>query len=151
MSGNDWSDEKFQRLCVLWDEGHSTSEIGRRLGVSKNAVVGKAHREGLPARPSPIKRAGSGPHGAAAARSRLPRAPKTTLPLVGAVPALPPTLSPPIRLLTGGSCCWPIGHPGTKAFRFCEDPSEVGKPYCLAHCKIAFVRVRDLREARIVL
>ena len=42
------------RLIELWDEGHSTEEIGRRLGVTKNAVVGAAHRMDLPARPSPI-------------------------------------------------------------------------------------------------
>ncbi|MGH6973165.1 MAG: GcrA family cell cycle regulator, partial [Stellaceae bacterium] len=37
-----WSAELVQNLARLWDEGHSTAEIGRRLGVSKNAVVGKA-------------------------------------------------------------------------------------------------------------
>ncbi|MBN8899967.1 MAG: GcrA cell cycle regulator, partial [Rhodospirillales bacterium] len=50
----DWSDETIARLRDLWAEGHSTAEIGRRLGVSKNAVVGKAHRLDLPARPSPV-------------------------------------------------------------------------------------------------
>jgi GcrA cell cycle regulator len=50
-----WTDERIQELTRLWQEGHSASEIGRRLGVSKNAVVGKAHRLKLPSRPSPIK------------------------------------------------------------------------------------------------
>lgn len=53
---SDWSDVLIQRLRVLWDEGLSTAEIGRRLGVTKCAVVGKAHRLDLPARPSPIRR-----------------------------------------------------------------------------------------------
>ena len=44
----EWADETIIRLRELWDEGHSTAEIGRRLGVSKNAVVGKAHRLDLP-------------------------------------------------------------------------------------------------------
>jgi GcrA cell cycle regulator len=52
----DWSAEAIETLRVLWSEGHSTAEIGRRMGVSKNAVVGKAHRLNLPARPSPIRR-----------------------------------------------------------------------------------------------
>ena len=56
----DWTDETIVRLRSLWDEGHSTAEIGRRLGVTKNAVVGKAHRLNLPARPSPIRRASGG-------------------------------------------------------------------------------------------
>lgn len=42
-------------LSKLWHEGISTAEIGRRLKISKNAVIGKAHRWGLPARPSPIR------------------------------------------------------------------------------------------------
>ena len=39
----DWSDDTIIRLRTLWDEGHSTAEIGRRMGVTKNAIVGKAH------------------------------------------------------------------------------------------------------------
>ena len=52
----DWTAEAIERLKALWAEGHSTAEIGRRMGISKNAVVGKAHRLNLPARPSPIRR-----------------------------------------------------------------------------------------------
>src|SRR5579864_9460091 len=74
----EWAEETIVRLRALWDEGHSTAEIGRRLGVSKNAVVGKAHRLDLPARPSPIRRDGSG--GAAPRRSAPRRAAGPTLP-----------------------------------------------------------------------
>lgn len=52
----EWSDDIIGQLRRLWAEGHSTAEIGRRLGVTKNAIVGKAHRLDLPARPSPIRR-----------------------------------------------------------------------------------------------
>jgi GcrA cell cycle regulator len=52
----EWNDEIISQLRALWAEGHSTAEIGRRLGVTKNAIVGKAHRLDLPARPSPIRR-----------------------------------------------------------------------------------------------
>ena len=51
-----WTDEDIERLKKLWSEGHSTAEIGRLIGKSKNAVVGKAHRLSLAARPSPIKK-----------------------------------------------------------------------------------------------
>ena len=54
----DWSAVAIVRLQLLWAEGHSTTEIGRRMDVSKNAIVGKAHRLNLPARPSPIRRDG---------------------------------------------------------------------------------------------
>ena len=36
----EWSSEIIDRLCILWSEGHTTAEIGRRLHISKNAVVG---------------------------------------------------------------------------------------------------------------
>ncbi|MGB0843778.1 MAG: GcrA family cell cycle regulator, partial [Alphaproteobacteria bacterium] len=51
-----WTEERISALRQLWSDGLSAAEIGRRLDVSKNAVIGKAHRLGLPSRPSPIKR-----------------------------------------------------------------------------------------------
>ena len=53
-----WNEDRVGALRRLWDEGHATAEIGRRLRVSKNAVVGKAHRLDVPARPDPIGRRG---------------------------------------------------------------------------------------------
>ena len=52
----EWNEKSIAKLRALWAEGLSTAEIGRRMGVSKNAVVGKAHRLNLPSRPSPIRR-----------------------------------------------------------------------------------------------
>ena len=52
----EWTEEAIAKLRTLWAEGLSTAEIGRRLNISKNAVVGKAHRLNLPPRPSPIRR-----------------------------------------------------------------------------------------------
>lgn len=49
----DWSREALEKLEKFWLEGVPTAQIGIRLGVSKNAVVGKAHRRGLPPRPNP--------------------------------------------------------------------------------------------------
>jgi GcrA cell cycle regulator len=42
-----WTPERIELLKLLWEEGVTTAEIGRRIGVSKNAVVGKVHRIGL--------------------------------------------------------------------------------------------------------
>ena len=64
----DWTTEAIDRLRALWAEGHSTAEIGRRMGISKNAVVGKAHRLQLSARPSPIRRDAQAPRPAPAGR-----------------------------------------------------------------------------------
>lgn len=56
MAEFDWTDEAIKKLTTLWEEGHSTAEIGRRMSCSKDAVVSKAHRLDLPGRPSPIKK-----------------------------------------------------------------------------------------------
>jgi GcrA cell cycle regulator len=52
----EWTEEVIARLQELWRQGLSTAEIGRQLSITKNAVVGKAHRLGLPPRPSPIRK-----------------------------------------------------------------------------------------------
>jgi hypothetical protein len=51
-----WPEERIARLRALHAEGVSFAEIGRRLGVSKNAVGSKADRLDLPGRPSPVRR-----------------------------------------------------------------------------------------------
>ena len=42
-----WTAERIEQLTRLWEEGVTTAEIGRRIGVTKNAVIGKVHRIGL--------------------------------------------------------------------------------------------------------
>ena len=54
-----WNDELDARLTSDWDAGFSTAEIGRRMGISKNSVIGRAHRLQLPSRGSPINLAAS--------------------------------------------------------------------------------------------
>lgn len=157
----DWTAEAIERLKALWAEGHSTAEIGRRMGISKNAVVGKAHRLNLPARPSPIRR------DAVPRPAPVPRAPR---PMPAARIAPPPMLRPspviapapapvaaapvlrafptaPARPRLGSrTCCWPIGEPGTSGFRFCGGEPMAGKPYCTEHAALAYVKPRDRRE-----
>jgi GcrA cell cycle regulator len=51
-----WTDERIERLKSMWTEGATASQIAEELGgVSRNAVIGKAHRLGLESRPSPVK------------------------------------------------------------------------------------------------
>ncbi|MFL6844321.1 MAG: GcrA family cell cycle regulator [Allosphingosinicella sp.] len=51
-----WTDERIDRLKSLWTQGMTASQIADELGgVSRNAVIGKAHRLGLQSRPSPVK------------------------------------------------------------------------------------------------
>ena len=194
----DWTDAVILNLRALWDEGLSTAEIGRRLGVTKNAVVGKAHRLELPARPSPIRRGAVavvaprraiGPtlpsmelveatlptderfadHAvvsvvpATSEASAQLQAPSLPMAEVGqparvaaaplekplaqglrSVPVLRPAASP--RRMRVVACCWPIGEPGTRSFRFCDAESLAGKPYCESHAQLAYVKVRERRD-----
>ena len=203
-----WDEETIRHLRGLWTQGLSTAEIGRRLGVTKNAIVGKAHRLDLDARPSPIRRDAAKPAtdrppsfprmagptlpplASAGAQSTAPLAiaalsiaalsvappstvqPSTVQPSTAqpsnvqplhAAPVMAVRPATPIRAVTPAprpvmpsapiqtrrsapSCCWPIGEPGTKAFRFCDDTSVPGKPYCDEHAKLAYVRIRDRKE-----
>lgn len=51
-----WTDERIEHLKKMWHEGATASQIADELGgVSRNAVIGKAHRLGLEQRPSPVK------------------------------------------------------------------------------------------------
>ncbi len=51
-----WTDERIEKLTKMWESGATASQIADELGsVSRNAVIGKAHRLGLKARPSPVK------------------------------------------------------------------------------------------------
>ena len=53
-----WNDARIEMLKVMWGQGHPASEISDALGdgISRNAVIGKAHRMGLSGRASPIKK-----------------------------------------------------------------------------------------------
>jgi len=148
----DWTEETIARLRVFWRDGHSTAEIGRRMDISKNAVVGKVHRLRLPPRPSPIRRDGSAtPRQQATPRVRGPSLPP--LPSVAAAGPVPATRPPPVppppvvpRPLVMASCpparqpcCWPIGEPGTPGFRFCDAGAMPRKPYCAEHAGQAYV------------
>ncbi len=115
----EWTTVRVSTLIAFWKKGLSTSEIGRRLRVTKNAVVGKAHRLGLDKRRPPID-------------SKPEEAEVIKLDMLGA-----------------GMCSWPEGEPGTAAFRFCGRPAVAGKPYCAEHCARAYVKgTRDRKVTR---
>jgi GcrA cell cycle regulator len=167
----DWNEETIGCLRQFWQDGHSTAEIGRRMGITKNAVVGKAHRLMLAPRPSPIRRdlpEGHVPRRSVPRRATGPTLPAPNLPPVAAsVPPAalrapispPPKHMPPQQALVQlravpipraaprvSTCCWPIGDPGTASFRFCDDGAMAGKPYCAQHAALAYVKVRDRRD-----
>jgi GcrA cell cycle regulator len=146
-----WTPTNLNRLRELWADGYSTEAIGKSLGTTKNAIVGKAHRLDLPGRESPIIRRGE-PRGVGRRGPRAPLPPgAATLPALASVQAAPtprpaaqappPPAPPPARSGRVVTCAWPIGEPGTRGpngFRFCDAASEPGKPYCADHCRKAY-------------
>ena len=74
-----WTEERIDRLKAMWSKGATASQIADELGgVSRNAVIGKAHRLGLDSRPSPVKPGEEKEKPAAAAAA--PAAPKAAAP-----------------------------------------------------------------------
>jgi GcrA cell cycle regulator len=76
-----WTDERIERLKKMWSDGATASQIADELGgVSRNAVIGKAHRLGLDARPSPVKPGEEKEKKAAPAAASAKAAPKAEAP-----------------------------------------------------------------------
>lgn len=88
-----WTEERIETLKKMWDSGMTATQIAEELGgVSRNAVIGKAHRLGLPARPSPVKpnepKADTAPKPAPVAAAPAP-SPQASAPAAPATPAAP--------------------------------------------------------------
>ena len=113
-----WTDERIEKLTKMWEGGATASQIAEELGgVSRNAVIGKAHRLGLKARPSPVKanekdaapapapRAAKAPPRPAPAPAPRPAptaaAPARPAPVASAAPASPPS-EPGPRIVSVG-------------------------------------------------
>lgn len=130
-----WTDDRIKRLKELWEKGLSASQIAKDLGegVTRNAVIGKAHRMGLSSRPSPVKTE-------TAAKPRKPAPVKAEKKQVKKVVTL--------LDLTERMCKWPIGHPGDDDFQFCGKPSAPGLPYCKDHCEMAYQAQTSRRDRR---
>lgn len=89
-----WTDERIAKLTKMWEGGSTASQIAEELGgVSRNAVIGKAHRLGLKARPSPVK-SNDKAQAAAAPAAPKPAKPAPETPRA-AQPAPRPAAPPP--------------------------------------------------------
>jgi GcrA cell cycle regulator len=91
-----WTDERIERLKKMWHDGATASQIADELGgVSRNAVIGKAHRLGLEQRPSPVKPGEEKEKKAAAPAATAPKtAPKAEAARPAAVASTTPSAAP---------------------------------------------------------
>jgi GcrA cell cycle regulator len=159
-----WTDERVSLLRQLWGEGKTAAEIAKTLGgVTRNAVIGKAHRLKLSGRISPAQQNGAlGSAMPSSAAPRLPTAQKLPKPILKTpvreqslkpdqavkaraayVPPLPAEMFEPgqgIKLteLRERTCRWPQGDPKDDNFRFCGKETVEGLPYCAYHVRMAY-------------
>lgn len=105
----DWPQADKDQLTGLWADGMTTEKIATRMNRTKNGIIGKAHRLGLPARPSPIR---TGP----AAPAPVPRVTGPTLPSTPSAMASVPDVAPAIDVPVGRGFV-PLDSPYTLARR----------------------------------
>lgn len=166
--GMAWTDERVALLKKRWAEGKSGDQIAMEIGgVSRNAVIGKAHRLGL-GRHSDAGGLAKTQRRAKAMKSNARRfglqALANTPQKIKAVaaaggkeawiakhidkPAPPPPPIPEPRAeqiarvtfadLESNHCKFPVGEVGKPDFGFCGLPRVEGQPYCVSCCQIAF-------------
>ncbi|MGH6615484.1 GcrA family cell cycle regulator [Sphingomonas sp.] len=113
-----WTDERIDTLRKMWESGSTASQIAEELGgVSRNAVIGKAHRLGLQSRPSPVKANEPDTKAAAAA----PAAPKPAPP--------PPAPKPPVERVAAPA---PVPAPAPVVIADDEDEDDDGEDVAIA-------------------
>ena len=125
-----WDEQKLNKLKKLWDEGLPITKIGIEIGVSRNAIAGKAHRLGLPKRNSPISKSGD------------PRKNQKSLSR-NTAHQLPLKITLREVEWSRNRCCWPIGDPKLPGFSFCGTSIIPGRPYCEEHSNLAYTSTRE--------
>ena len=144
-NGATWTAERVALLKNLIAAGHSCAQIAREIGVSRNAVIGKANRLGLSRVKSQAAGQGQrrGPRNVA--RTRIAASHRTLLALWAAKPqpgfAEAPEASASrcsLFELQQWHCRWPMGDPASENFGFCGCKPAGDLPYCPAHARMAY-------------
>ncbi len=127
-----WTDERVSLLKQLWGEGKTAAEIAKVLGdgITRNAVIGKAHRLKLSSRLSPIQQNTS---------KKVKSEPNPPRPARPAV-KLPEFKGKGIKMvdLDARMCRWPNGDPQDENFNFCGCDAVAGLAYCADHARVAY-------------
>ena len=136
-----WTEEKVAKLKELWGKGNTASQIAEIIGgISRNAVIGKAHRLNLSAK---IKtRSATSNQGfdnsidQKISKSKKVR--KSRFKSLIIEKDFEPENPKQLEELDENSCKWPIGHPDEKSFYFCGRSSLKDFSYCKLHLLYAY-------------
>tara|TARA_B100000212_G_scaffold37397_1_gene24225 strand:+ start:82 stop:582 length:501 start_codon:yes stop_codon:yes gene_type:complete len=136
-----WTDEKVAKLKELWGKGKTANQIAEIIGgISRNAVIGKAHRLNLSAK---IKtRAATSNQNFENSQDnkniRPNKGRKNRFRSLIIEKDFEPENPKQLEELDENSCKWPIGHPNEKSFYFCGRTSLKDFSYCKLHLLYAY-------------
>ena len=136
-----WTEEKVAKLKELWGKGNTASQIAEIIGgISRNAVIGKAHRLNLSAKIKTRTAASSQnfDNGTNEKNTQSKRRRKSKFKSLIIEKDFEPENPKQLEELDENSCKWPIGHPDEKTFYFCGGSSLKDFSYCKLHLLYAY-------------
>ena len=139
-----WTHERIEQLKKLWEAGYTASNIATELGgITRNAVIGKAHRLGLSGRMKSKSKFSS----VSIVRKRKMPVNKNSkiIELTTSVEPMNPTSFADIK---DGLCRWPLGEPEDLDFKFCGRKCAEGMIYCTEHHSLAYQPLNQTRRKR---
>ena len=137
-----WTEEKVAKLKELWGKGSTASQIAEIIGgISRNAVIGKAHRLNLSAKIK-TRTATSNQNFDNSVNDKkiktTTRRGKSKFKSLIIEKDFEPENPKQLEELDENSCKWPIGHPDEKSFYFCGRSSLKDFSYCKLHLLYAY-------------
>jgi len=136
-----WNEEKVEKLKNLWGKGSTASQIAEIIGgISRNAVIGKAHRLNLSSKIKTRNASSSQnfDNSSEENSSKQKRGRKSKFQSLIIEKDFEPENPKKLEELDESSCKWPVGHPEEKSFYFCGRSSLKDFSYCKLHLLYAY-------------